>query len=197
MRAFTLPTPGTHRSLVRYTSCPPPSRRPWTTDHALFFAQAACCTVSCSDWLNSVVGGDFAGNALVYTCNNWNRSTVSLKKMPRLLLFQSLALWNENAEDGATETRNVSFNFKVFFACAVLFSPQVEVCFFAPTPGSCVPSRPVTKGAQGGSLLQEKCVGHSLKSLGPAQKKILPSWCPKQAGCGPGPPSLFHTVKAL
>ena len=39
-----------------------------------------------------------------------------------------------------------------------------------------VTSRPVTRGI---SPTLEKCIGHSSKNLGPSQKTLRPSWCPK------------------
>jgi len=34
-------------------------------------------------------------------------------------------------------------------------------------------------GVGGASPALEKCVGHSSKSLGPSQKTLRPTWCPK------------------
>lgn len=48
-----------------------------------------------SDWLNSAAGGDAAGNAMVMACNNWNRISQFVKKIGRILIFQSLALWDD------------------------------------------------------------------------------------------------------
>jgi len=40
-------------------------------------------------------------------------------------------------------------------------------------------SRPVTKGRKRFLPLLEKCVGHCSKYLGPSQKTLRTSWCPK------------------
>ena len=48
-----------------------------------------------------------------------------------------------------------------------------------------VGARPVTKGSAGGRSPTKffvppgKCVGHSVKNLGPSQKTLCPTWCPK------------------
>nr|CAB3251338.1 general transcription factor 3C polypeptide 2-like [Phallusia mammillata] len=91
---------------------------------SIFPTKACCFTVTHSDWLHGAAGGDASGNAMVMTCNNWNRNNHFVKKSPRMLLFQSIPLWNdqlpttgdaEQAEATHSPQNDDTYDYKLLF----------------------------------------------------------------------------------
>nr|XP_018671315.1 general transcription factor 3C polypeptide 2-like isoform X1 [Ciona intestinalis]XP_026694461.1 general transcription factor 3C polypeptide 2-like isoform X1 [Ciona intestinalis] len=72
----------------------------------VFPNKATSWTVTSSDWLNCVGGGDVTGLAMIHISNNWNRGNIYVKKVSRMLLFQCDVIDDEVTSQEVTDNES-------------------------------------------------------------------------------------------
>nr|XP_039269186.1 general transcription factor 3C polypeptide 2-like [Styela clava] len=73
--------------------------------------KSACWSVSSSDWMNCVVGGDATGQSVINSCSNWSRKVKISKAFPRIALFSTEVEWQdfssqENGDADSSQSDN-------------------------------------------------------------------------------------------